>query len=78
MGEREPTPRPHVGDDLVKDERINIGDLAVFLRLPDGRVGLRRLSADEVDSYPREVFRVEPGQEPGSREIRLFRGASSG
>jgi hypothetical protein len=64
---------PGVGADLVFENAVMVGDLVVFRRRRDGKVGVKRLYGSELDSFRGRVFRVEPGSSKDTISIRLFR-----
>lgn len=68
-------PKPSVGEELVLEDDLRLGDLVTFDRRVDGRLTIRRLRPEEADDFAGEVLRVEPGKTPTTRALRVFRHA---
>ena len=65
--------KPQVGDEVVTEVAIDLGDLVVFDQRAPHRFIIRRLVGSELDNYVGDVFRVEVGEEPRSRRLKPFR-----
>ena len=62
-------------DRLLLEDDLDIGHLVVITKRPSGGRTLRQLQPSEADTYMGDVLRIEAGERPGERRLRVVRPA---
>lgn len=62
-------------DKLVLEDDLDLGHLVIITKRPSGGMTLRRLQPSEADTYLGDVLRIEAGEGPGERRLRVVRPA---
>ena len=65
-------PEPEVGDEVVTEDEISIGDLVVLRKRYDGKIGIHRISREDADLHTEPLFIVKPGSSATSIKISPF------
>ena len=65
--------RPEIGDRLVVEEDLKVGDYAYFRRLKPHEFALCRLKPWMVESFEGQVFQIQAGDRPGSIRVAGLR-----
>ena len=63
-------------DNLVLEDDLDVGHLVIITKRPSGGRTLRRLHPSEADTYSGDVLRIEAGEGPGERRLRVVRPAA--
>ena len=62
-------------DKLVLEDGLDVGHLVIITNRASGARTLRRLQPSEADTYLGDVLRIEAGEGPGERRLRVVRPA---